>query len=70
MGIGGLTPWPGRFIPGTLCTGDWFDPRAIWSGAENLAPTGIRSSDRPAGSVSLRRLSYPGPQQENNIKDK
>ena len=27
--------------------------------AENLAPTGIRSPDRPARSQSLYRLSYP-----------
>ena len=33
---------------------------AGWSsGAENLAPTGIRSPDRPARSQSLYRLSYP-----------
>jgi len=34
-----------------------------WTDAENLAPppTGIRSSDRPARSESLYRLSYPGP---------
>jgi len=30
-----------------------------WTGAENLAPTGIRSPDRPARSQSLYRLSYP-----------
>jgi hypothetical protein len=29
---------------------------------ENLAPTGIRSPDRPARSESLYRLSCPGPQ--------
>ena len=29
--------------------------------AENLAPTGIRSPDRPAHSESLYRLSYRGP---------
>jgi hypothetical protein len=28
---------------------------------ENLAPTRIRSPDRPARSQSLHRLSYPGP---------
>ena len=33
----------------------------VWTGAENLAPTGIRSPDRPARSESLYRLSYPGP---------
>jgi hypothetical protein len=30
----------------------------VWTGAENLAPTGIRSPDRPARSQSQRRLSY------------
>ena len=33
----------------------------IWTSAENLVPTGIRSPDRPARSESLYRLSYPGP---------
>jgi hypothetical protein len=32
----------------------------VWTGVENLAPTGIRSPDRPARSESLYRLSYPG----------
>ena len=35
-------------------------PGSVWTGAENLAPTGIRSPDRPACSQSLYRLSYPG----------
>ena len=34
-------------------------PGPVWTGAENLAPTGIRSPDRPALSQSLYRLSYP-----------
>ena len=34
-------------------------PRPVWTGAKNLAPTGIRSPDRPARSQSLYRLSYP-----------
>jgi hypothetical protein len=33
-----------------------------WTSAENLAPTGIRSSDRPAHSQLLYRLRYRGPQ--------
>ena len=37
------------------------DPEPIWTGAENLSPTGIRSPDRPARSESLYRLSYPSP---------
>ena len=34
-------------------------PRPVWTGAENLVPTGIRSPDRPARSQSLYRLRYP-----------
>jgi hypothetical protein len=34
-------------------------PGPVWTGEENLAPTGIRYSDRPARSQSLYRLSYP-----------
>jgi hypothetical protein len=33
-------------------------PGPVWTGAGNLAPTGIRSSDHPAHSQSLYRLSY------------
>jgi hypothetical protein len=32
----------------------------VWTGAENLAATGIRSPDFPARSKSLYRLRYPG----------
>ena len=39
--------------PGTLCTGP------VWTDVENLDPTGIRSSDRPARRQSLYRLIYP-----------
>jgi hypothetical protein len=31
----------------------------VWTGAENLAPTGIRSPDRPARRQSLYRQRYP-----------
>ena len=34
-------------------------PGPVWTGAENLAPIGIRCRDRPARSQSLYRLSYP-----------
>ena len=37
------------WISGLVCTG-----------AENFAPTGIRSPDRPARSQSLYRLNHPG----------
>jgi len=33
----------------------------LWTGEENLAPTGIRSPDRPARKQSIYRLSYRGP---------
>ena len=36
-------------------------PVPVWTGEENLIPTGIRSSDRPALSESLYRLRYPCP---------
>ena len=35
-------------------------PGPVWTGAESLVPTGIRSPDRPARSELLYRLSYPG----------
>jgi hypothetical protein len=34
-------------------------PGPLWTGAENLAHTGIRSPDRPARSQLLYQLSYP-----------
>jgi hypothetical protein len=34
-------------------------PRPVWTGAENLTPTGIRSPGRPAHSQSLYLLSNP-----------
>jgi len=61
----------GRFVNANLppgktryrCTGGWAGPGPVWTGAENLASTGIRSPDRPARSESLYRLSYLGPNQ-------
>jgi hypothetical protein len=32
---------------------------SVWTGAENLAPTGIRFPDRPARRQSLYRPRYP-----------
>jgi hypothetical protein len=34
-------------------------PGPVWTGAENLASTGVRSTDRLALSQSLYRLRYP-----------
>ena len=41
--------------------------RACLDGAENLAPTGIRSPDRPARSESQYRLSYRGSEIDNTV---
>ena len=64
-GGGWSTPHPGRFTPGKgpvpiVQEAEW-TPRPVWTDAENLAPTGIRSPDRPVRSELLYRLSYPGP---------
>jgi hypothetical protein len=45
---------------GIHCTGDWVGPGTVWTGAENLASTGIRSQDRTVHSESPYRLRYPG----------
>jgi hypothetical protein len=57
MGVGGQL----RERAGTHCIGGWWVPGPVWTGVGNLAPTGIRSRDRPARSESLYRLRYPGP---------
>jgi hypothetical protein len=44
---------PGK-RPGTHYIGGW-----VWTAVENLAPTWIRSPDRPARSGLLYRLIYP-----------
>jgi hypothetical protein len=63
---GGSKPRPGRFTPGKdlvpiVYVGEGA-PGPVWTGAENLASTGIRFPDRPVRSCSLYRLSYPDPQ--------
>jgi len=42
----------------TLCSRLSGAPGPVWTGEEKLAPTGIRSSDRPTRSHALYRLSY------------
>ena len=63
-GVGGQRQPPTALTPGkrpgTHFTGSWVNPVPVWTGAENLAHTGIRSPHRPASSESLYRLSYPG----------
>ena len=64
MGVGGQRhdtadlPPPER--PGSHCIGGWVAPEPVRTGAEYLAPTAIRSPDRPARSESLYQLRYPG----------
>ena len=45
-----LTPRPGRFTPGKdpvpIVQEAGWAPGPVWTGAENFAPTGIRSPDR------------------------
>ena len=41
--------------------GDGWAPGPVWTGAENLASTGIQSPDLPARSESLYLLSYRSP---------
>ena len=46
------TPRPGRFTPGkdplSIVWETGWTPEPVWTDAENLAPTGIRSPNRPA----------------------
>jgi hypothetical protein len=44
-------------------------PGPVWTGAENLAPTGIQFLDLPARSQSLYRLRYPA-QELYNVLEK
>jgi len=48
-----LRPLYARESPDTHCIGGWVVPRTFWTVAENLAPSGILSPDRPARSESL-----------------
>jgi hypothetical protein len=61
-GEGSVTPLP-LFNPGKdpvpiVQEAGWASG-PVWTGAENLNSTGIRSPDRPARSQSLCRLRYP-----------
>jgi hypothetical protein len=50
--------YPGKDLVPIVQEAGW-SPGPVWTGAENLAPTGIRIPDFPARSQSLCRLSYP-----------
>ena len=66
MGLGGQRHAPAALPPGNtrypLYRRLGGTPGPVWTGAENLVPTGIRSPDRTARSELLYRLSYPGPE--------
>ena len=49
---------PGKDLVPIVQEAGWA-PGPVWTGAENLAPTGVRSPDCPAHSQSLYRLIYP-----------
>ena len=55
----GSVSCPGRSLrPVPIVQEAGWAPGPVWTGAENLAPTGIRSPDRPARSQSLYRQCY------------
>ena len=60
-GGGWSTSRPGRFTPRKypvpIVQEAGWAPGPVWTGVENLAPTGIRSPDRPARNEELYRLS-------------
>jgi hypothetical protein len=63
MGVGGQRYASAAFTPGkdpvpiVQEVGWAWEP--VWIGAENLAPTGIRSPDIPVSGESLYRLRHP-----------
>ena len=54
----GLLFSPGKDLVPIVQEAGWA-PGPVWTGAENLTPTGIRSTDCPARSQLLYRLRYP-----------
>ena len=57
-----VTAWPlftPRKVPVPIVQEAGWAPGPVWTGAENLAHTGIRFPDCPARSQSLYRLRYP-----------
>ena len=62
MRVGGQRHAPAAFAPGrdpvpTAQEAGWATGRG-WTGAENVAQTGIRTPDRPSHSESLYRLRH------------
>jgi len=52
---------PASLHPASIVWEARWAPGPVWTSAENLAPTRIRSSDRPVVSELLHQLHYPGP---------
>ena len=50
-----------RETPSTHFTGGWVGLGAVYTGAENLVTTGIRSPDRPARSSVVKPTEISGP---------
>jgi hypothetical protein len=73
-GVGGQRHAPAAFTPTKdpvrIVQEAGWAPGSVWIGAENLAPTGIRSPDLPARSKSLHRLRYPGSYRSTNASEK
>jgi len=65
VGRGWSTPRPGRSTPlkepVPIVYEAWWAAGQVWTGAANLASTGIRSPDRSRHGDSLYLLSSPGP---------
>jgi hypothetical protein len=57
--------YPRKTAPVLIVQEAGWAPGPVWTGAENLAPTGIQSPDRPARSELVYRLSCRGPQRSN-----
>ena len=67
MGVGGQRHTPGRFTPPPTRKNRYamyLEAGWVWTGEENLAPTGIGSQDRPTRSESLCQLNHRGPLQK------
>jgi hypothetical protein len=59
MEVGGQPHAPNALRPEKTRYRLYWAPGPVLTGAENLAPTGIRPPDRPGRSEWLYRLSYP-----------
>jgi hypothetical protein len=72
-GVSGHQHAPAVLYPGkdpvSLVQEARWAPGPVWTGAENLAPTGIRSRDRPARSSVAIPTQLPGPQFTHEVQN-